>query len=239
MLYLDIGNSILKLKAHHGDSWRELARTPSDNPSAVIRKINDAGKVRVMVSSVRKDINQRLAAECNHAELRIIQITDFGLDRILYDTPGTLGIDRVLACEGARILSKGESVIVVDAGTACTVDLMDDHGNFHGGVIMPGIASLEKALKSAAPELPVVDRKIPDRWPARSTADAIQWGLTGLFVQSVRWLLERYRDQYGDPDIWLTGGDALLLKRYLGGRVQINPDLVFEGMLGMAGKGMG
>ncbi|MCA1802968.1 MAG: type III pantothenate kinase [Rhodothermaceae bacterium] len=234
MLYLDIGNSNLKMKTPLLGGWTELLRVTPDESARVVSMINATGGKTIWIASVRKDVSRVIREQCPGADLRFITVSDFGKNRINYLTPDTLGVDRVLACEGARVVSGGEPVTVIDAGSACTVDIMDHDGVFHGGVIMPGLKALESSLKVHAPELPGVERRIPDHWPGKSTTEAIQWGVTGLFVQSVRWIVERYRDQFGDLSVWVTGGDAANVKKYLGGAVTVHPDLVVEGMRSVA-----
>lgn len=234
MYYLDIGNSNLKMKKAADGNWADVIRVSPDDAAIVSSWINENTDETIWIASVRRDISRLIQEHCPSADLRFITVSDFGERRIDYLTPETLGIDRVLACEGARVVSGGEPVTVIDAGSACTVDIMDHDGVFHGGVIMPGLTALEATLRIHAPELPGVERKIPEHWPGKSTAEAIQWGVTGLFVQSVRWIVERYRDQFGDLSVWVTGGDAANVKKYLGGEVTVHPDLVFEGMRSIA-----
>jgi type III pantothenate kinase len=185
----------------------------------------------VVLSSVRKDVAQIVLDQ--RPRLNIYQITtaETGKVKLDYKTPESLGIDRVLACLGAADQSGGKGVIVVDAGTACTIDLMTKNFVFKGGVIMPGLALISKSMREFLPELPQVKPEIPGSFPGGSTAESIRWGIYGGFINAVRSFVEMYREMGNNPVLYLTGGDGKFLSGNLKGYKSLyRENLVFDGM---------
>lgn len=232
-LYLDIGNSFLKLAELKGTGWevRSLENAESLVRTASGLRAEEGESFRIIASSVRRDVAGRLNQMLAPGQLVVITSEQVPAEFLDYDTPETLGIDRYLACLGASA-ETGKSVIVVDAGTACTIDLMTENRIYKGGVIMPGLQVFHTAMKSILPELPVVSESVPNSWPGKSTEDSIRWGVNGSFFQSVEWFIRKHFLHSREAEVFITGGNAESLKEYLEERMQIHykPYLVFDGM---------
>lgn len=147
--------------------------------------------------------------------------------------PGKVGQDRLLAALGA-FATVQQACIVIDAGTALTVDFVDGAGVFHGGAIIPGGQMMLDALHKntgALPLLTLADMPDPLEPFGRSTEHAMFLGVRAAVRGSVRYLAERYADFYeAYPQVVATGGDAALL---LSGDELIEhtvPDLVLRGI---------
>lgn len=229
-LFLDVGNSYIKAayKVDAVDWVDEVKRFSS--VKEVADWISGASTfsefvISGVVSNRVGDL-KRVLGESNCTELSVSQIPS---DKLDYDTPETLGIDRFLACLGACAMSQ-KAVVVIDAGTACTVDLMSSSGTFEGGVIMPGLGILKKSLQDHAPALPQVDENIPDIWPGKSTYSSIQWGTTGLFKDTLQAQLGRYEGKTDGFDLYITGGDATTVQSLINKPSKKDKKLVFKGM---------
>jgi type III pantothenate kinase len=234
MMFIDIGNSYIKVAEFAGGSWSlklRVAHSQLDEAIHWMLMLTKTG-TRFLASSVRNSITENLNRELGQY-IRFVSVLDFPVDRINYNTLQTLGSDRVLACLGAYSLSHGKSVIVVDAGTATTIDYMDKKGVFQGGVIAPGIGSMESGLFQHAPELPKVDRMRPAMWPPKSTNEALQWGLTGSYQSLIRDHIHRFLSDDASAEIWFSGGDADVLMNLDGIKSKYHPNLVFEGLRSM------
>lgn len=144
-----------------------------------------------------------------------------------YAEPRRLGIDRWLAMLGAW-LSARQAACVVDCGSAVTIDILDEHGEHHGGWIVPGLYMMRSALRQGtALALPAGDAKAV---LGRDTESAI---LNGT-VQAVIGLIEQALTQLPSPArLVLTGGDAQVVARQLSRTYEIHPDLVLEGLAGV------
>jgi type III pantothenate kinase len=127
----------------------------------------------------------------------------------------TVGQDRLLCAIGAFNVLK-QACIVIDMGTAITVDFVDGEGVFQGGAIMPGIAMMFDALHAKTAHLPQLKYEKPepgDLSPGRQTDTAMQLGVNACVHGAIRWLSERYAEFYeGYPQIIATGGDMGVLE---------------------------
>jgi type III pantothenate kinase len=85
----------------------------------------------------------------------------------LYDTPETLGADRVAAAIGAKVLYPQNNCLVIDMGTCITYDLVDSEDNFHGGIISPGVRMRFKAMNTFTKRLPLLEPDGITRWNPR------------------------------------------------------------------------
>ena len=127
------------------------------------------------------------------------------------DDDSTVGQDRLLNALGAFALVN-QACVVADIGTAVTVDFVDGHGVFQGGVIAPGPRLMLSSLHQRTAALPALDLAAPD--PARGvfgkdTHHAMQLGVQRAVRGLVHECLERYSEAYGAyPRIIATGGDA-------------------------------
>lgn len=231
-IYLDIGNSSFKLAGYQKETWVELYKAPLAQFDGLVSRIKEfEGLEELMYCSVRKEFDLRLTESL--APLSITKITNGHIPRqkLDYNTPETLGADRYLACLGAAAQSTN-GVIVIDAGSACTVDYMDRDLVFKGGVIMPGIQLLKRSMKKNLPELPEVEFDRNTGFPGKSTKECIQLGLYNSYAAAVLSFIARYRETDAGADVYLTGGDRLLLKQMLP-HVQdagVQEFLVFKGM---------
>ncbi|MEM8757116.1 MAG: type III pantothenate kinase [Planctomycetota bacterium] len=147
--------------------------------------------------------------------------------------PQSVGQDRLLAALGAFHALK-QACIVVDAGTALTVDFIDGHGVFQGGAIAPGAQLMLDALRDHTDALPgtsLADMPEPLEPYAKSTEHAMLLGVRGAVRGAIRYLAEQYAEHYeAYPSIIATGGDAEALLRGDELIDTIAPDLLLLGI---------
>ena len=232
---LDVGNSDIKWAVKKDSEWGKITKHRLDDVHQLPEVLKKRGISfdHFLVSSVVQPVQKKLqemdiAPSSFFADVQ--QIDNKFLD---YRTPNTLGIDRYLACLGAWKESNQNSVVVIDAGTACTIDLMEANGVYRGGVIMPGLKLYERGLKRYAKALPQVDRKLPDSYPGKSTEECLKWGITGSFLGAIGYHLNRMASKRDNPELYVTGGDADLLTKYGRFEQRLNADkyLVMKGLL--------
>src|SRR5690625_5402010 len=124
--------------------------------------------------------------------------------------------DGALPIFGAA-MSSGSGVIVIDGGTACTVDFMSIGGVFHGGAILPGLTVTEHHFKQSLPELPLPQSEIPSQWPGKTTRECIQWGLYGGFRAAIQQFIDLTLNSSHEPlKLFVSGGDAERIANMLG-----------------------
>lgn len=230
-LYLDIGNSSIKAAYREAYQWERPDSHLISNAADLVDWINKHHKdfESIVISSVVEETTSAIVNSLQSENVRVFSIDDIPADLLDYKTTDTLGIDRFFSCYGA-VAQTNKPAVVIDAGTACTIDYMSGDFVFRGGVIMPGIGILEESLRAHAPRLPAVLPSIPDEWPGKTTKDSLRWGLYGSFRDAILAALEKYEAKFEAFDLMITGGSAEWVTQVLGRESKHHPMLLFEGM---------
>jgi type III pantothenate kinase len=154
--------------------------------------------------------------------------------------PDRVGVDRLIDAMAAnRLRTPGRKAVVVDSGSAITVDLIDAEGAFCGGAILPGVAMSARAMHEFTDLLPLIDMaELTDPPPAlgTDTAGAMRAGLFWGAVGAVRELVEQLAG--GDAEVFLTGGAGPAVANLLGASAQYVPHLTLAGIALAASGGV-
>ena len=202
-----------------GEAWRHLSAKEQDDCGIAGSNVNPM-LLEGVEYAVKKATGRRVQWVGGELDLPMAVKTD---------EPKKTGVDRVVAM-AAAYEQMGKACCVVDAGTAVTVDVCDDDGNFLGGAIAPGISMQLVALEQAA-QLPDIEFKIPDGAIGTNTAEAMRHGV----FQGIRGLVQHCAEAYaqhldGWPEIIATGGDAKLLFDGWELLHAVSPDLILYGI---------
>lgn len=155
---------------------------------------------------------------------------DLGLE-ILLERPEEVGADRLVNAVAAHHGYDG-AVIVVDFGTATTFDVVDEHGNYCGGAIAPGINLSLEAMHMAAAKLPRVAIGRPKEVIGKSTVSAMRSGIFWGYVGLIEGLVRRTKEEFGgDMTVVATGGLAPLFREATDIINHLDPDLTLRGLL--------
>lgn len=233
MILVEVGNTSVKAVRDISGRRSPLFKVSSDDKDGLKHEITRLKNSELLLlSSVRKDLTDVILESGNRQMIYVIRYDNMGKITSDYDTPETLGIDRVLACAGG-VRHAASDVVIIDAGTACTVDFMTAGYTFKGGVILPGLPMLRRSMRTLTPELPEVDSRIPARFPGQSTHDSIKIGLNGGFIHAIARFTEQYLERFDHAQILITGGDGLFVQEQLYDRFSstYHENLVFDGML--------
>lgn len=235
LLTIDRGNSTLDLMLHGDPSMRR--RLP-------VRELEDFGSVlaalprrpsRAVGATVVSGGLQLVAAKLARVGLRL-ELAGVDLPCPLptrYGDAKTLGVDRWVTALAAH--REHGAAIVIDCGTAITVDAVDAAGIFLGGAIAPGLRAMAAGLAAAAPALSTFDPSRPVSVPATSSPAAVDAGVVLAFAGAVDRLVADLRSAFsGSVPVLITGGDAELYLRH--GRVATRhvSDLLHRGLRWLA-----
>ena len=230
ILEIDAGNTSLKWR------WRGSAANSVRGPVQLESELAHASRPEeVLVCNVRgAELEADLAAwvarkwDLLPRFARVARAC--GGVKIQYPDPSRLGADRWLAMLAGFRRAAG-SCLIVDSGTALTIDVIDDGGLHLGGYIMPGLQALRSSLlRNTEIRLPPGNGE-ESVAPGNDTGDAVRNGTLFMLSGAVRTALERFGREEEKPMLILTGGDATLLERELGRDVAlIVPDLVLDGL---------
>ncbi len=202
------------------------------------RIISDSGPSVLAISSVVPEFSAGIIGIARQAGVeRVVEISgEMAMPfTIPLEHPGKVGPDRL--CAACGVIAEGVSgAVIVDAGTALTVDLLDA-GAFRGGCIFPGGRLLAGSLAGGTAALPMVEISRPAGMPpGLNTEDAIEkgifWGLAGAAGELVRRTIVAAGR---DLPVYLTGGGAPILMGRLGVETRLRPDLVLSGIFHLAG----
>jgi type III pantothenate kinase len=236
-LYVDIGNSAIKWATAEELRIANLHVAASDNLPATIEQAWSGLKRpdAVHIASVRRPgveielrnwIERQWQIAPRFAETRQ---REHGVTNG-YIKPEQLGVDRWLALIASRALSPSPK-IVVDCGSATTIDAMDGEGRHIGGVIMPGFRLFSDVLRQNT-DIPDYHVGSTSDYFATDTASAILAGTAVAQSASVEKLyrLLQARDTMADVQCIVTGGDAGILAEHLQLPYQVIPGLVLDGL---------
>ena len=147
-----------------------------------------------------------------------------------YATPATLGRDRVAAAVGATVLYPGRNALIVDFGTALTIDFVSADGTFRGGFISPGVSSRFRALHDYTAALPLCEATEAEAWPARSTREAVEQGVMQSVAFEIEGHIARLQAKNDDFCVIFTGGEAKCFAKRIKNTIFAEPNLVFCGL---------
>ena len=156
-----------------------------------------------------------------------------------YTQPRRMGVDRWVAMIGAWA-EIGKPCMVVDAGTAVTIDAISADGQHLGGQIFPGVQLMARALASDTSDIPTVTTKKSAVFDgmdmfAVNTRDAVNSGALSAVVGGIERSFATFKSNTRRPTLVLTGGDASRILKALGVKALHRPNLVLQGLLHMLG----
>jgi len=164
------------------------------------------------VKPVWTDLVRRIVEEDLNEKIQVIGDSIPLPISVWLDEPAKVGSDRVVAAAAAYAVVE-DAVVVADFGTAVTIDLVDEHGVFQGGVIVPGFEISAQALKDYTAQLPKVTVHRPDAPYGKNTADAINCGLYYSIIGAMEEIIRRYAEQIGRwPQTIITGSGAEIIR---------------------------
>ncbi|MDP2387518.1 MAG: type III pantothenate kinase [Bacteroidota bacterium] len=231
-LVVDIGNTRTKAAIFSGREWQGEYVFEENIASNIALLLSKQPLVkRSILSSVAKDSTETERLLAAKTQLIVFDHRSALPIKNLYKSPETLGKDRLAAAVGAWSQFKGKSVLVIDAGTAIKIDLVNDQGEFMGGSISPGIEMRFKALNTFTGKLPLVRAdKNYKSLTGKNTIESILNGVQNGALYEVQGFVDAYSKQYPGINIVVTGGDASFFELGLKNHIFAIPELVLIGL---------
>jgi type III pantothenate kinase len=227
-IVVDSGNTYSKVAWFSGDQLVSY-RTGLEFEELIVSIRSDIPE-RIMYSSVNRSVDEfRDALQIEVPVLNLSGTTQVPLAKD-YDTPETLGADRVAAAVGANWLVPESDLVVIDMGTCITYDLVDKQGIFRGGLISPGMKMRFNALHTFTRRLPLVEPKSDPVLIGKSTLQAIQSGVINGMIAEINGIIERYRHEKPTLRVVTCGGDAPFFESKLKHPIFAVPELVLIGL---------
>lgn len=231
-LIFDIGNTSTKIAFFDGSQkitsirTRQFSCEKMDKIFAPYRNKFE----RAIISTV-KDLPQFII---DLATLGIPVVHILGYESKLpfvneYETPETLGPDRIASVAGACRAFPGEKVLIIDAGSAVTYDYLFSE-TYKGGNISPGLTMRFKALHKFTGRLPLCTTTEKYNTPGKNTVEAITAGVISGLISEIKNYIKEFKEMNPGGRIILTGGDSGYLKERITEEIFYMPDIVLEGL---------
>ncbi len=249
LLAIDVGNTNIVLGVFDGDalveSWRlqTVRERTSDELGLLVDGLFARSRVErvqvrgIILGSVVPPLTATIVAMVERAfgvkPITVDPAVNAGMP-ILYENPWEVGADRIVNSVAAyETFGRGtrRPLIVVDFGTATTLDAVTADGEYVGGAICPGVQISADALFQRAARLPRIDVRKPPRIVGQTTVGAMQSGLFYGYVGMVEGLVRRMSDELGGHALCVaTGGLATIIAPETPLIEHVAPDLTLQGL---------
>ncbi|MDR2679634.1 MAG: type III pantothenate kinase [Tannerella sp.] len=230
-LIVEQGNTKLKVAVFDCRKIVSFVFTDRDDTSRVEDMINQYHPEQGIISSVvdRDEALVNYLKEHLNNLLWLDEHTPIPI-RSEYETKETLGKDRIAAATGANYLQPGRNLLVIDAGTAITYEVIESSGIYKGGNISPGLTTRFRALNTFTRRLPLVKEKSEVPFIGTSTESAILAGVINGIVYEMDGFIDALKAKYGDIFVFLTGGHSFYFERRLKNHIFADANLVLVGL---------
>ena len=220
-LCIDIGNTSTKAGVFRDGQMVDYIKPFTCEHFAEI--VNDG--VRVLVSKTGADskLEALLSSEHYLSDQTSIPI------KLIYDTPETLGPDRIAAAVGAYLLDPNSPWLIVDLGTCLTIDILDGN-QFLGGMISPGIDIRYRALHEFTAGLPLVKMDDTKKFPGKSTEESIQVGVSQSIRHEIMGYIHQQNQLHDSLKIVFCSEKIMHFDKVIKNEIFARPNLVLEGL---------
>jgi len=232
ILAIDVGNTRIKAAVFEDNTLLEqfvfLKTELEKSIQNILEKYkNISDLVVASVSDVEKQAFIRFDTALN---VHFISHSDAFPFVNCYETPQTLGIDRMVLAAGATLQYPKQNRLVIDAGTCVTFDFIDENDNYLGGAIAPGLRLRYESLHNFTAKLPLLTLEKPKHFIGKSTSESIHSGVVNGLVFEIDGYIEEIKGQYSKFIIILTGGDTVFLAKRLKNTIFANSNFLLESL---------
>jgi len=235
-LVIDIGNTFTKIAVFEHNELRQANQYKLLDTALITDILKGHNIIRAIISSVKTGGEEWQSVLAERIPVIHFNAGMTGAVNNCYQTPATLGLDRLAAVIGANYLYPGKNNLVIDAGTCITYDGVDAKGNYFGGSISPGLKMRFKAVNYYTDALPLIDadETFADTY-GKDTASSIRSGIQNGIKYELTGFIESYINDLQNLNIILTGGDSIFFDTLLKNSIfapciKIDPYLVLKGL---------
>lgn len=226
-LALDAGNSSIKFGLFQENNLEKVGKFHKGTSILEVLGNDLIEKVELIVScSVLNQLDILDLPKVNH--IRINHRSKFPF-KISYETPESLGIDRVVACAGAY-KNQGD-ILVIDAGSCITYDYLSNENGYEGGAISPGLNMRFQSMNNFTEKLPLVSKfENNPKVLGTSTISCLKSGTINGITNEIKGFISHFKSKSSNLNVFLTGGDAIFLGAELKSGIFADQNLVLKGL---------
>ncbi|PQJ77485.1 type III pantothenate kinase [Polaribacter glomeratus] len=230
-LIIDAGNTRVKVAVFERSRLVEVVIIDKKRFLSEIKKIVKKHEIfTTILSSVSFISEKKLEKLKNTLNLVILSSSTNVPFTNLYETPKTLGVDRIALVSAAVKKFPNKNILIIDAGTCITFDFVNDKSAYFGGAISPGVEMRYKALHTFTSKLPIVEKNYPKNFIGNNTIESINSGVVNGVVQEIEGVINQYKNKFSDLTVVLTGGDTNFLAKQLKSSIFAHQNFLLEGL---------
>ena len=231
-LVIDIGNSQTKVAVFDAGEIVQITCMESLSPARLGDLKRDYPALNQAILSTVAEVDTELLKELRKDYEYFIEFNHQTAVPIvnLYKSKETLGLDRLAAAVGGIFLFPDKELLVIDAGTAITFDLVDKNHHFLGGNISPGLKMRFSALHEFTRKLPEIEQA--DLWPTigKTTEEAIRAGVQNGMIFEIDGMIDHVRKDWPECQVILTGGDLFFFDKKLKNTIFVKFEITLIGL---------
>lgn len=231
-MIIDIGNTRMKVALYVGNQLDGVLTFSNRAHKQVAELIENAEAEHGIISNVT-NLPQPLT-EMFHENLNILNFDGSTPVPIKsdYETPETLGTDRIANAVGAHKAYPGKNVLIIDFGTCIKYDVLSANGTFKGGAISPGVQMRFKSMYQMTGKLPRIKEweESEENWPGLATRSSMVSGvIQGIHAEILRYI-DISNEHYNNLTVIATGGDFAFFDKAFKNIIFANPYLTLQGL---------
>ncbi len=230
-LAIDVGNTRVKIAVFEKDKLVELFVFQKTKILSEIKEILKKHEISVgIMSNVASISDSKLKKLKDLVHIQVISSFTEVPFKNLYETPKTLGVDRIALVAGAVSQFSGHNILVIDAGTCITFDFVNSEGEYLGGTISPGLKMRFNSLNYFTANLPLLEIDELTDFIGKNTKESINSGVINGAIQEIDGVINQYNKKFLDLTVVLTGGDTNFLAKQLKSSIFANQNLLLQGL---------
>jgi len=231
-LIIDIGNTLTKIAFFDNNQLSHIEQTEKLNKSNLLQLINKFPQTDSAILSAVKNYSSKVNDLLKKKFKNFIEISEKTSLPIInrYKSPKTLGYDRLASAIGAEAMFPGHNLLVIDAGTAITYDIVTSQKEYLGGSISPGICMRYKALNYFTAKLPLLQPSRQVEIPGKNTELSIHAGVQFGTIFEMKGMIAHYKNRFENLKVILTGGDTDFFNKSLNESIVVNANLNLLGL---------
>jgi len=226
---VDAGNTAIKIGVFKNGELIEIHRFADENMAKISELYERFNFPPSILSSVLNSADTNTLMQQFEKCLLVDASMTFPI-HLNYNTPETLGIDRICNAIACATAKPNHSVVCIDIGTCIKFDFVDKSNTYQGGSISPGIALRFKSLNDYTANLPLLKEISKINIVGKSTVESILSGVMNGIQAEINGIMQNYQDEFDDLTFFMTGGDLQYFDFPIKNNIFVDYNLTLKGL---------